>query len=65
MVFIEIVLELWVWGFFLIGLVALSNYIFSTDPERGRRFTGRLTAALLWPIALLSSAGRSRLRRGF
>ena len=65
MLFIEMFLEVWVWGFFVIALVALSNYIFSTDPERGRRFFGRLSAALIWPIALLSSAGRTRLRRGF
>ncbi len=65
MLVIEIFLELWVWGCFVIALIALSNYIFSTDPERGRRFLGRLSAALIWPIALLSPGGRTRLRRGF
>lgn len=65
MYLIEIILELWVWGFFVIALVALSNFIFSSDPERGRRFVGRLSAALIWPIALLSPGGRARLRRGF
>jgi len=64
MIVIEIILELWFWGFVVIALVALSNFIFSTDPERGRPFPGRLSTALLWPIAILSAAGRARLRRG-
>ncbi len=56
---------LWILGFIALTLVATSSYLFSAeDPERARRFSGRLSMALLWPIAILSSAGRARLRRG-
>jgi hypothetical protein len=56
---------LWILGFIALALAATSSYLFSTDPERAQRFSGRLSMALLWPIAILSSAGRARLRRGF
>jgi hypothetical protein len=56
---------LWILGFIGLALAATSSYLFSTDPERAPRFSGRLSMALLWPIAILSSAGRARLRRGF
>jgi hypothetical protein len=56
---------LWILGFIALALAALSNYLFSTDPERAQRFSGRLSMAMLWPIAIFSSAGRARLRRGF
>jgi hypothetical protein len=65
MIFIRLVIVLWFWGVVVLALVATSSYLFSTDPERGRRYSGRLSMALLWPIAILSSAGRARLRRGF
>jgi len=57
---------LWIFGVILFGLVALSSFMYSTDPEPGRtqRMHMRLRMALVWPIAVLSSAGRSRLRRG-
>jgi hypothetical protein len=54
----------WILGAILFGLVALSSYLYSTDPERTQRLHMRLRMALLWPIAVLSSAGRARLRRG-
>jgi hypothetical protein len=56
---------LWILGFIVLALAATSSYLFSTDPERAQRFSGRLSMALLWPIAIMSSAGRARLRRGF
>ena len=42
-------------------------FLFSADdsPDRVKRWSSRLAAAIIWPIALLSSAGRVRLRRGF
>jgi hypothetical protein len=56
---------LWILGFIGLALAAVSSYLFSSaDPERAQRLSGRLAMALLWPIALLSSAGRARLRRG-
>jgi hypothetical protein len=57
---------LWILGIIVLALAATSTYLFSSaDPERAQRFSGRLTTALLWPIAIFSSAGRARLRRGF
>lgn len=56
---------LWILGFIVLALAATSSYLFSTDPERAQRFSGRLSTALLWPIAIMSAAGRARLRRGF
>jgi hypothetical protein len=56
---------LWILGFIVLALAATSSYLFSTDPERAQRFSGRLSMALLWPIAIMSAAGRERLRRGF
>jgi hypothetical protein len=56
---------LWILGIIALGLAATSSYLFSDDPQRSQRFSGRLSMALLWPIAILSSAGRARLRRGF
>jgi hypothetical protein len=56
---------LWILGFIALTLAATSSHLFSDDPQRSQRFSGRLSMALLWPIAILSSAGRARLRRGF
>jgi hypothetical protein len=56
---------LWILGFIAFALAATSSYLFSSDPERARRYSGRLSGALLWPSAILSTAGRARLRRGF
>jgi len=64
MIFIRLIL-LWFWGFVVLALVATSNYLFSSDPDRAKSFSGRMSAALIWPIAVFSSAGRARLRRGF
>ena len=57
---------IWFLGIGLLALAATSNYLFSTEsqPERSQRWTSRLTASLIWPIALMSAAGRARLRRG-
>ncbi|HEU4779695.1 MAG TPA: hypothetical protein VFS58_07405 [Steroidobacteraceae bacterium] len=57
---------IWVFGFIVLALVATSSYLYSTEqaPERGQRWQSRLRMALIWPIALMSSDGRARLRRG-
>jgi len=56
----------WIFGFLVLAAMATSSYLYSTEhqPERGQRWQSRLRTSLIWPIALLSSAGRSRLRRG-
>ena len=62
---VRLVGVLWILGFIALALGATSSYLFSDDPERSQRFSARLSMALLWPIAIFSSAGRARLRRGF
>jgi hypothetical protein len=56
----------WIFGFILLALSATSSYLFSSEssPAREQRWHSRLRMSLMWPIALLSSAGRARLRRG-
>jgi hypothetical protein len=58
---------LWILGFIGLALAAISGFLFSSadTADRPQRLTGRLAMALMWPIALMSSAGRTRLRRGF
>ena len=58
---------IWVLGFIALALAATSSLLFSSVdvPDRAQRWTARLAMATLWPIALMSSAGRNRLRRGF
>jgi hypothetical protein len=57
---------IWFFGFIVLALVATSSYLYSAEPspQRGLRWQTRLRMALIWPIALMSSAGRARLRRG-
>jgi len=57
---------IWLFGFLVLALIATSTYLYSTEnpPERSQRWQTRLRMALVWPIALMSSAGRARLRRG-
>ncbi len=57
---------IWIFGFIVLALVALSSYLYSTEagPERTRRLQTRIRMSLMWPIALMSPAGRARLRRG-
>jgi hypothetical protein len=56
----------WIFGFIVLALAATSSYLYSTEsqPERSQRWLSRLRTSLVWPIALFSAAGRSRLRRG-
>ena len=58
---------IWIVGFIAFAVVATSSYLFSQVDTQGRtqRWSARLTAALIWPIALMSVAGRTRLFRGF
>jgi hypothetical protein len=57
---------IWFLGFLLLALIATSNYLYSNEqqPARAERWQSRLRMSLIWPIALMSSAGRSRLRNG-
>jgi hypothetical protein len=63
---LRLVIFLWVLGFIVLGLVAVSSYLYSTEgePARTQRLNTRLRMSFMWPIAMMSSAGRARLRRG-
>ena len=56
----------WFFGALLFTASATSTYLFSSErqPDRSLRWHSRLRTALLWPIAIFSSAGRARLRNG-
>jgi hypothetical protein len=57
---------LWLFGLGLFSASATSSYLFSSEaqPQRTFRWHARLRVALMWPIALMSSSGRARLRNG-
>ena len=57
---------LWILGFILLVAISTSNYLFSSEPQPGRtgRWHSRLRASLVWPLAVLTSSGRARLRGG-
>jgi hypothetical protein len=57
---------IWFFGFIVLALAATSSYLYSTEsaPARGQRWQTRLRMSLMWPVALMSAAGRARLRRG-
>jgi hypothetical protein len=63
---IRLIFVVWLFGFVVLALAATSTYLFSSGPpnERSQRWSARLVIAALWPIAMLSSAGRARLRGG-
>ena len=56
----------WFFGVVLFSASATSSFLFSSEPQpdRSLRWHSRLRTALLWPIAVFSSAGRTRLRNG-
>ena len=58
---------IWILGFVAFALIATSAFLFSPPDSDGRnqRWSARLATATIWPIALMSSAGRRRLLRGF
>lgn len=66
MVLMRLGVIIWIFGVIVLALSATSSYLYSseTQPARSRRWGSRLRMALLWPVALLSASGRSRLRRG-
>jgi hypothetical protein len=57
---------IWIFGFVLLVAITTSNYLFSSEPQPGRtdRWHSRLRASLIWPLAVLTSSGRARLRSG-
>lgn len=58
---------IWILGFIVFALIATSTFLFASPESEARtqRWSARLATATIWPIALLSPAGRTRLFRGF
>ena len=63
---LRLFLVIWMLGLVVFVLVAFSSYVYSTEsePSRTQRMHTRLRMSLMWPIAMMSSAGRARLRQG-
>jgi len=63
---LRLFIRLWLFGLVILSIIALSSYLYSTEeePARSHRLQTRVRMALMWPIAIWSSAGRARLRRG-
>jgi hypothetical protein len=63
---LRLFIEIWIFGFILLFGIATSSYLFSNEPQPGRndRWLSRLRTSLVWPLAILSSSGRARLRAG-
>jgi len=63
---LRLFIEIWIFGFILLFGISLSSYLFSSEPQPGRtnRWMSRLRTSLVWPLAILSSSGRARLRAG-
>ena len=66
LILLRLVGMVWFLGMLLFTTSATSSYLFSSEqqPDRSLRWHSRLRTALLWPIAIFSSAGRARLRNG-
>ena len=63
---LRVVGVIWILGFILLAAMATSSFLFSSEPRpaRAQRWHSRLRMSIIWPIALLSAAGRARLRNG-
>ena len=66
MAFLRLFIVIWIFGAIVLALAATSSYLYSTEsqPARGQRWASRVRMAMMWPVALLSSSGRARMRRG-
>lgn len=56
---------LWVLGFVALTLAATSQLLFASRENAFGRWINQLAAAVLWPVALFSQAGRDSLRARF
>jgi hypothetical protein len=65
-VLLRLILIVWIFGFILLALIAVSSFLYSNEaePARMQRMLTRVRMSLMWPVALMSAAGRARLRRG-
>ena len=56
---------LWVLGFVVLTLVATSQLLFARAADPLSRWSNQIVAAILWPVAVFSQAGRESLRTRF
>jgi hypothetical protein len=63
---LRLFIVIWIFGFIVLVATSTSSYLFSSEPQPARtdRWHSRLRVSLIWPLALLSSSGRARLRNG-
>ncbi len=55
----------WVIGFIMLAMTATSQLLFARSSSSLARWADQLVAAVLWPIAVFSQAGRDSLRTRF
>ncbi len=55
----------WLIGFISLAATATSQLLFGRHATPVGRWLGQLSAALLWPIAVMSAPGRATLREKF
>lgn len=56
---------IWMLGFIALAFAATSQLLFGRHERALARWSNQLVAAVLWPIALFSQAGRDSLRARF
>ena len=55
-----IFLRVWLIGLMLVGILSLSDFVFR-KPHRLGLLAKRIATGLVWPLALVTSAGRQAL----
>ena len=55
----------WVFGIVVLALTATSQLLFAHAADPLTRWANQLVAAVLWPVAMFSKAGRNSLRARF
>ncbi len=59
-----VVLRLWLFGLIVVSIISLSDFVFRRPHGLGL-LVKRLAVGLIWPLALVSSAGRRALTGRF
>ena len=65
-VLLRLIYVVWLAGLVVLGLIATSQLLFAaTGENRTARWLSQLTLAALWPLAVVTRAGRETLRARF
>lgn len=62
---LRLVWLIWILGFVALAFAATSQLLFGRSENPLARWLSQLAAAVLWPVALFSQAGRDSLRSRF